>query len=75
MTYEEWYERSSLYPFDGQKDAARMAWNARVPEGCVIVPIEPTEEMLNEAFNIASVQSLAAMAIYKAMIQAAQEVD
>lgn len=30
MTFEEWYEQSALYPFDGQKDAARMAWNAAV---------------------------------------------
>ena len=47
-----------------------------LPEGYVIVPVEPTDKMINEFWNVVQVGSEARPSdIYKAMIQAAQEVD
>lgn len=56
-----------------KKDNSKLAEVVIIPEGYVLVPVEPTDDMLNEAFNIASVSSSAARAIYKAMLKAAQE--
>ena len=71
MNFEEWWNLSGANVIHKvPKDAARDAWNARVPEGYVLVPIEPTENMLNDVSD----KSVAEY-IYKAMIQAAQETE
>ena len=46
---------------------------AQVPEGVVLVPKEPTEEMIDAADNCAINRKITANIIYKAMIEAAQE--
>ena len=63
MTFEEWWEQIEAYGIG-------------LPEGYVIVPVEPTDKMINEFWNVVQVGSEARPSdIYKAMIQAAQEVD
>ena len=39
-----WSENIKQY-MDHQTNGAWLAWQARVPEGYVVVPVEPTEEM------------------------------
>ena len=69
MTFEEWCDKERLYcTYSYQLDSLEDAWNARVPEGYVIVPVEPTKKMLDEASDKAVAEY-----IYKAMVQAAQE--
>ena len=46
---------------------------AYLPEGYVLVPIEPTEDMVDEISQYGDGSYTTAKAIYKAMIQAAQE--
>ena len=61
MTFEEWWEQIEAYGLG-------------LPEGYVFVPVEPTEEMINEFWNVVQVGNEARPSdIYKAMIQAAQE--
>ena len=51
--FEEWFMREIA---DDEGDynkpvyeAAKWAWQARVPEGYVVVPKEPTDEMISKA--------------------------
>ena len=62
----------------GLKDAS----SRRLPEGYVLVPVEPTEKMLttawktyfrNDNFTYDCYETYEFIAVYKAMIQAAQE--
>lgn len=78
-----WFEcgqcglRSAAYFFDDQRNAVLDAWNSRyVPEGYALVPVEPTEEMLEAGYGPAEDGTPAVFPdeIYKAMIKAAQEV-
>jgi hypothetical protein len=85
MTVEEWYEKSGYedehwYAVKDAWDAAyRLAYSdayadAAYPIGYVLVPVEPTEAMINSFWDIVKVGSEARPSdIYKAMIQAAQE--
>lgn len=60
---------------------AVTAWNTRaVPEGYALVPLEPTEEMVNEYFDATRITleggasgTLAVIEGYRAMIAAAQK--
>ncbi len=79
MTFEEWWEvQEDLDRNPANEAFARPVWDAAVvnskliPEGYVLVPVEPTEPMLS-AVNGNDLMSWDSEAIYKAMIQAAQE--
>ena len=74
MTFEEWFDKEGGYDgsFDTYESAAKAAWESRVPEGYVLVPVEPTEKMLS-AVDGNDLMSWDSEAIYKAMILAAQE--
>lgn len=84
MTFEEWFDKEGGYDgsFDTYESAAEAAWDARVPEGYVLVPVEPTEKMLtaawetyfrNDNFTYHCYETYEIIAVYKAMIEAAQE--
>jgi Lar family restriction alleviation protein len=54
-------------------DLAMESWNTRhAPEGYALVPVEPTDSMINSGFR-ADGDSFPLEHIYKAMIAAAQE--
>ena len=55
MAFEEWWEQVEAYGLG-------------LPEGYVLVPVEPTEKMLNDVSD----KSVAEY-IYQAMIKAAQD--
>lgn len=63
---------------DELKNAIRFNWTVTplyaIPEGCVVVPVEPTEGM-RSAYLDASIAPISTLSIagYKAMIKAAQE--
>ena len=76
--FEEWYfgtyrETIHILP-NGQYASPRQqhswdAWQARVPEGYVVVPKEPTYEMIDAAIgNNGHIES-----IYRDMIEAVEE--
>lgn len=85
MTFEEWLETRPYVDID---DFLRDAWESgyqvgmddvptaeyEPPEGYVLVPVEPTEKMVEAGYN-AYVNSgwIRTYEIYEAMIQAAQE--
>ena len=85
MTFEEWWETRE-YPYT-DKDCAEAAWNAAynfhacklrpmVPEGYVLVPVEPTEKMLKAGEELEYFEGgygSTCDEFYKAMIQAAQD--
>ena len=86
--FEEWYsgtyrETIHILP-NGQYASLRQqhswdAWQARVPEGYVVVPKEPTCEMVSEGFKEMCVVDMrdfsdeSAVNIYKAMIEAVEK--
>lgn len=64
------------------KDAFEAAWQARVPEGYVVVPKEPTDEMISKAqegtphfyhgdswYGTEEISEGQAISCYKAMIE------
>lgn len=59
-----------------KKANSSLAEAAIVPEGYVLVPVEPTEKMVEAGYN-AYVNSgwIRTYEIYEAMIQAAQEIE
>lgn len=84
MTFEEWWSTYLYLGDDLDKEIAQVAWEAGaesvvnsklIPEGYVLVPVEPTEAMRwaghNEMHGLNTHASY--VSIYKAMIQAAQE--
>ena len=86
--FEEWYsgtyrETIHILP-NGQYASLRQqhswdAWQARVPEGYVVVPKEPTCEMVSEGFKEMCVVDMrdfsdeSAVNIYKAMLEAQEK--
>lgn len=54
-------------------DTAMAAWQARVPEGYVVVPKEPKEAMVEAADNALINVDVGTIDIYKAMIEAAEK--
>ena len=77
--FEKWYENHKpvLLVENIIKGTARAAWQAAkaqaIPNGFVVVPKEPTREMLIAADNCEIDSKVTAHNIYKAMIAAAQE--
>lgn len=73
MTFDEWWDIITYDKMsDNRKWLAEQAWKTRVPEGYVLVPVEPTEKMLS-AVDGNDLVSWDSEAIYKTMIQTAQE--
>lgn len=61
MTFEEWWEQIEAYGLG-------------LPEGYVLVPVEPTEKMIDAWWDThVDGETLDEVKAYKAMIQAAQE--
>ena len=58
---------------DDYTQSAWLAWQARVPEGYVVVPVEPTKEMLIAADNCVIDGKVTSHNIYKAMIEAVEK--
>ena len=64
---------------NGAYEAMWNLWQARVPEGYVVVPKEPTCEMVSEGFKEMCVVDMrdfsdeSAVNIYKAMIEAVEK--
>lgn len=82
IDFEEWYsgtyrETIHILP-NGQYASLRQqhswdAWQARVPEGYKLVPVEPTKEMLIAADNCVIDGKVTSHNIYKAMIEAVEK--
>jgi hypothetical protein len=93
MTFEEWFTNFLHYEGEPTKDIAQAAWEAgyqvgmddvptaeyELPEGYVLVPVEPTEKMFKAGLGWRESDSelegeyRMVYESYKAMIQAAQE--
>lgn len=84
MTFEEWWNTYLFLGDDLDKELAKEAWEAGaesvvnsklIPEGYVLVPVEPTEKMILNGMESlkwpTSVEEM--LRIYSTMIQAAQE--
>ena len=81
--FEEWYsgtyrETIHILP-NGQYASLRQqhswdAWQARVPEGYVVVPVEPTEDMIMAGcMEHGGYDVIDSKSIYKAMIEAQEQ--
>ena len=58
------------------KEEVIQLWNRRsIPEGYAIVPIEPTDKMINAAINLNFSEFDGVELIYKAMIEASKAGD
>ncbi len=83
MTFEEWWNTYLYLGDDLDKELAKEAWEAGAesvvnskltPEGYVLVPVEPTETMIDAWWDThMDGETLDEVKAYKAMIQAAQE--
>ena len=83
--FEEWFKKNFYELHEAiccgdlvaknYKKAMFKAWQARVPEGYVVVPVEPTERMLDSAYSSISdnLHYADLENIYKAMIEAAEK--
>ena len=62
-----YFNQKTLYAWE--------AWQARVPEGYVVVPVDPTERMLDSAYSSISdnLHYADLENIYKAMIEAVEK--
>jgi len=60
MTFEEWWEQVEAYGIG-------------LPEGYVLVPVEPTEKMLEAGLMFHTQFDSSVPRVYRAMIQDAQE--
>lgn len=70
--YTSYYEKGHESYLCGFVNGAWHAWQARVPEGYIVVPKEPTKEMLIAADNCVIDGKVTSHNIYKAMIEAAE---
>ena len=68
-----WYQENYVDFHNSQYKAAKAAWGARVPEGYVLVPKEPTERMIEAGIMLHSQFNSSVPHVYNAMIEAAQE--
>ncbi len=73
--FEEWFMKEIA---DDEGDynkpvyeAAKWAWQARVPEGYVVVPKEPTDKMIDAGCR--SYLDCCTTTIYKAMLEAVEK--
>ena len=70
-SYKKGYDAESDGYSSDFVDGRYQAWQARVPDGSVVVEREPTEEMYLAGFNAKS-NGLNTVNIYKAMIEAGE---
>ena len=77
MNHSGWYEARDFKDFEYEQyiNGAWYSWQARVPEGYVVVPVEPTERMLDSAYSSISdnLHYADLENIYKAMIEAVEK--
>ena len=80
MNHSGWYEARDFKDFEYEQyiNGAWYSWQARVPEGYVVVPKEPTERMLDAARcrqwdDLSSPFEDMDMLKYKAMIEAVEK--
>lgn len=75
MDFEKWWEVQEELDRNPANEAfARPVWDARVPEGYVVVPVEAQEELIQDLIPLIYGDSRRIVeVIYKAMIQAVQE--
>lgn len=89
--FDEWYAHFLYYEGEPTRDIAKQAWDAAFQrmtvadnqtlaalkhEGYVLVPIEPTEKMIDAWWDThVDGETLDEVKAYKAMIQAAQIED
>lgn len=73
--FKQWWAESEIIAGEGSMDAAEEAWAARVPEGYVVVPREPTKKMLRSCpvDEVVCMDINAPNIFYKAMIAAVEE--
>lgn len=72
---EYWYENNLPYEGDDElKDCAWLAWQASAQrQGYKLVPVEPTQKMIESAIIERSKHGRTDSCIYKAMIGAVDE--
>ena len=59
---------------DDYTQSAWLAWQARVPEGYVVVPVDPTEDMIMAGcMEHGGYDVIDSKSIYKAMIEAVEK--
>lgn len=80
MNHSGWYEARDFKDFEYEQyiNGAWYSWQARVPEGYVVVPKEPTERMLDAARrrqwdDLSSPLEDMDMLKYKAMLEAVEK--
>ena len=81
MNHSGWYEARDFKDFEYEQyiNGAWYSWQARVPEGYVVVPKEPTQAMLDSARDWSTkkygkaVGNDGASGCYKAMIEAVEK--
>ena len=69
MMYQ-WYS-DGLEEWKAKVEYMFVAWQARVPEGYVVVPVEPTRKMEMAGMNAGA--GFVSKSIYKAMIEAVEK--
>ena len=76
--FEEWFMKEIA---DDEGDynkpvyeAAKWAWQARVPEGYVVVPVDPNEDMIMAGcMEHGGYDVIDSKSIYKAMLEAVEK--
>ena len=66
----QWYS-DGLDEWETKVEYMFVAWQARVPEGYVVVPVEPTRKMEMAGMNAGA--GFVSKSIYKAMIEAVEK--
>ena len=72
MNHSGWYEARDFKDFEYEQyiNGAWYSWQARVPEGYVVVPKEPTQDQLEYGYRCGSKD---AATIYRVMVVAESE--
>ena len=76
MNHSGWYEARDFKDFEYEQyiNGAWYSWQSRVPEGYVVVPVEPTEDMIMAGcMEHGGYDVIDSKSIYKAMIEAVEK--
>ena len=76
MNHSGWYEARDFKDFEYEQyiNGAWYSWQARVPEGYVVVPVDPTEDMIMAGcMEHGGYDVIDSKSIYKAMIEAVEK--
>ena len=71
--FVKWFESryiDDIHPDSTIGIASWETWQARVPEGYVVVPKEPTKNMLNSGYRVKHDKIIDLGNVYKAMLEA-----